>query len=494
MWFTRFFIPALDPTLTATTDVGLRWLQFREQILTVLLRMIAVFSIPALLLSVGTIYSYGLIYLITLYFSFVVVAWFVAIRRTIDYRTRVMVLLVSAYLFAIGKLFGFGYSEDAYGFLVGLSLLSLLFLGGRAGVIALILSVSTLFGFGWSLSMQQFTPVISVVYVLMPEMVIATCLLFLAIVGGLQVSITVLFRGIEVAWLEAQQAREELERRVALRTQELAIAHQEALSLSQYRTEQNQFLAALNQTAIDLLRSQDRDTLLQSIVVRAAELLDAPYGQLLLLDQQRLIVHATTTNLHFLIGSEALRSEALTSWQAVDSTAPVILSDYQVWPHRRQVYDAIPLHAIANFPILIEQRCLGVLALGRTAAGYTFDTDTIQKAHFGRPMQPQPNRLVTPSIPIPSRRGSSSRSWWRWCYRTANSIPLLFTRFAFAVRPKSSCAARMPSSMPLPIPLPMISKTRSRHCSGTRSCCNSPTPSSRRMRSMRSLRRSSVLG
>jgi diguanylate cyclase (GGDEF)-like protein len=58
-----------------------------------------------------------------------------------------------------------------------------------------------------------------------------------------------------------------------------------------------------------------------------------------------------------------------------------VLSDYGNWPYRRAVYDGFQLHAVADFPILNDDQCLGVMAFGRDKPGYEFTFDQIQ---YGR--------------------------------------------------------------------------------------------------------------
>jgi len=75
------------------------------------------------------------------------------------------------------------------------------------------------------------------------------------------------------------------------------------------------------------------------------------------------------------------RGDAVLSWQAFDTREPAVLSDYANWSNRQAMYDNFPLHAVADFPILNDERCLGVLSLGRNKPDYEFNLDQIQ---FGR--------------------------------------------------------------------------------------------------------------
>jgi PAS domain S-box-containing protein len=138
---------------------------------------------------------------------------------------------------------------------------------------------------------------------------------------------------------------------------------------------QHKFEGALYQIGLDLLQRRDLDSLLQAIVENCAIALDAPLAELMLLEDDELVVRASTANLAHLRGEHVARWQARLSWQAYDTRRPVILDDYATWPYRRPTYQSVELHATADFPILLNERCIGVLALGRTAPQNVFTPD-----------------------------------------------------------------------------------------------------------------------
>ena len=144
---------------------------------------------------------------------------------------------------------------------------------------------------------------------------------------------------------------------------------------------QNEMLSSLHQITLNLLGYGEIDQLLNALVEQAATFLDAPYAEIVLIEDEMLVARAATKNQHHLIGDRAGRKDALLSWQAFDTREPAVLSDYANWPNRRDIYDKFLLHAVADFPILNGDQCLGVLALGRDRAAYEFTFDQIQ---FGR--------------------------------------------------------------------------------------------------------------
>lgn len=140
---------------------------------------------------------------------------------------------------------------------------------------------------------------------------------------------------------------------------------------------QNEFLSALHQITLDLIGRRDLNELFQALVGHAAQLLDAPYGEVTLVEGEALVVHAATFNQPQLIGDRATRDQAVLAWQAFDTRRPVVIEDYSAWPHRRDIYANAVLHAVADFPILNNERCFGVLALGRDKPDYVFTPEQI---------------------------------------------------------------------------------------------------------------------
>jgi diguanylate cyclase (GGDEF)-like protein len=141
---------------------------------------------------------------------------------------------------------------------------------------------------------------------------------------------------------------------------------------------QNEVLSALYENMLDILQFQELDALLQLFVVKAAAQVDAPYSELALLENDELVIRATTPNQNHILGNRAGLEDARLSWQTVQTRQPVILDDYAVWPYRRAIYDNTPTHAIISYPILIGERCIGVFDLSRDRPDYPFTPEEIQ--------------------------------------------------------------------------------------------------------------------
>jgi diguanylate cyclase (GGDEF)-like protein/PAS domain S-box-containing protein len=144
---------------------------------------------------------------------------------------------------------------------------------------------------------------------------------------------------------------------------------------------QNEMLASLHYITLNLLRYREVAQLLNALVEFSTAFLDASYAEIMLLDGEALAVKAVTQDRSRLLGQRLGHKDAPLSWQAFDTQEPAVLSDYASWPQRQEVYDEFSLHAVAVFPILNDNQCLGVLGVGRNRPDYEFSLDQIQ---FGR--------------------------------------------------------------------------------------------------------------
>ncbi|MEO8359437.1 MAG: PAS domain S-box protein [Vicinamibacteria bacterium] len=142
---------------------------------------------------------------------------------------------------------------------------------------------------------------------------------------------------------------------------------------------QKEFLEALQQTTLDLLARHDLDDLLQALVDRATALLDAEFGELALKDDDAFVIRAFTGRHPYEKGARLSRSEAPVSFQVFDTLRPVVVDDYPTWTHSPNKYDEHSLRAVAEFPILLGDRCLGILSLGRTQPGRVFSAEEISR-------------------------------------------------------------------------------------------------------------------
>ncbi|HVS51927.1 MAG TPA: PAS domain S-box protein [Opitutaceae bacterium] len=139
------------------------------------------------------------------------------------------------------------------------------------------------------------------------------------------------------------------------------------------------FLAALNQTTLELLGRRNVGELLQALADRAATLLHSPHAEISLLEGDELVVRAFSKGRDYLAGDRVRRGEAALSWRAIDTCAPAVVAHYAEQPDSRAVYRAHGIHAAAVFPILRGGNCVGVLGLARETPGAPFANDDVQE-------------------------------------------------------------------------------------------------------------------
>jgi PAS domain S-box-containing protein len=139
------------------------------------------------------------------------------------------------------------------------------------------------------------------------------------------------------------------------------------------------FLAALNQTTLELLGRRNVTELLHALVARASTLLKSPHAEISLLEGDELVVRAFSKGFEYLAGDRVKRGEPALSWRAVDTRAPVVADHYAKHPDRRAVYRQSAVHAAAVFPIVRGSDCVGVLGVAREQPGVPFSPDDLRE-------------------------------------------------------------------------------------------------------------------
>lgn len=138
---------------------------------------------------------------------------------------------------------------------------------------------------------------------------------------------------------------------------------------------QNRLLADMHHVALNMLNRRELGDLLQYIVDSASDIMNAPFAEILLKSGDDLVVCAVAKATEMQLGESPSREEAQLTWRAFDTQQPVFLDDYQAWPGKRQVFDTIKLHAVAELPIMVGTECLGVLSLARVTPNEPFTPD-----------------------------------------------------------------------------------------------------------------------
>ncbi|NTW00015.1 MAG: GAF domain-containing protein [Oscillochloris sp.] len=146
--------------------------------------------------------------------------------------------------------------------------------------------------------------------------------------------------------------------------------------------EQRTFLNALHETTLDLLNHQQLDDLLHLIVERARTIIAAPYGELMLRENEVLVVRATTASPDIEADSQIGCHEIQLAWQACASGQPIALANATHHEWLTGGESSQPDHPIVIFPIMAGKASQGVLVLSRRTYEPAFTLQEIWKGQL----------------------------------------------------------------------------------------------------------------
>lgn len=143
---------------------------------------------------------------------------------------------------------------------------------------------------------------------------------------------------------------------------------------------QNQYLTALQQTALDLISQFDLDSLLEKIARRAAELMGTDSGYIDLVDVETgsLVPKVGFGMLDESISYKVQPGEGVAGmvWQ---SGQPLIVNQYDQWDRRVTVYTLHKIGAVLGVPLLSGSEVIGVLGLAHSVeSGRQFEEDSVE--------------------------------------------------------------------------------------------------------------------
>jgi len=182
--------------------------------------------------------------------------------------------------------------------------------------------------------------------------------------------------------LQVQERTSELAeatRRAEIAAVATAQADRERGALLDQMMRQNEYLAALHEVTLGLITRLDHQDLLEAIIARAAQLLDAPHGFVYLLEpgasemECKVGVGALTQ----LVGSRRKPGEGVAGkvWQMGE---PLVVDDYDHWPGRVEQFRPGLLGAIMGVPLKSGGQVVGIIGLARDfATGQTFGTEEV---------------------------------------------------------------------------------------------------------------------
>ena len=142
---------------------------------------------------------------------------------------------------------------------------------------------------------------------------------------------------------------------------------------------QNEYLAALHETALGLINRLDLNELLEVIVTRACALVDIPSGYVYLIEPggNEMSVKVGVGVSRDFVGARISKGQGVAGriWQ---TGQPLVVDDYRNWEHRltNAGYDVLRL--VGAVPLRSGSRVIGVLGVESTEDGQGLDTEQIE--------------------------------------------------------------------------------------------------------------------
>jgi len=129
---------------------------------------------------------------------------------------------------------------------------------------------------------------------------------------------------------------------------------------------QNEYLAALHETTLGLISRLDVTELLQALITRAGQLLNAPHGFILLLEpgQTEMECKVGVGALSRAVGNRRKPGEGVPGrvWQ---TGKPVVVNDYDSWPGRTDILPSGLVRSMMGVPLKSGSQIVGVIGLAQ---------------------------------------------------------------------------------------------------------------------------------
>jgi len=119
-------------------------------------------------------------------------------------------------------------------------------------------------------------------------------------------------------------------------------------------------LEAVHDISKELMAEHDTNVLLQKIVTKATELLDASNGMIFLYDEERKLLTVAADNVN--LGQPMLLGEGLAG-RVAQTRRPMIIDNYSQWEHRSLKYEDTPITSIIETPMMHGGKMIGVLVV-----------------------------------------------------------------------------------------------------------------------------------
>jgi signal transduction histidine kinase/DNA-binding response OmpR family regulator len=142
---------------------------------------------------------------------------------------------------------------------------------------------------------------------------------------------------------------------------------------------QKDYLAALNETTLDLMKELQLSTALETILGRAGRLLNTPHGYIALVEPSgaEITVKVGIGGLAEYVGYRLKPGEGLAG-QVWETGKPLVVDDYAAWPGRSPVIAHDLYHALAGVVLRSGGEIVGVLGMGYADPERDFDEGAIE--------------------------------------------------------------------------------------------------------------------
>ncbi len=141
----------------------------------------------------------------------------------------------------------------------------------------------------------------------------------------------------------------------------------------------SQVLAALHETALDLINRLELSDLLSAVVTRAAQLLGTEHGYIYLVEPngQEIVAKVVCGVFAKYIGWRLKPGEGLAGkvWQ---TGQPLVVDDYDEWEGRAEKYPRGEFFAVVGIPLKSGSEVIGVLGVTHVEPGRTFTNEDVE--------------------------------------------------------------------------------------------------------------------
>lgn len=175
-----------------------------------------------------------------------------------------------------------------------------------------------------------------------------------------------------------RRSRDELENRVAARTQELQAANEELIASDEELRQQygkilareeeihrqNVVLASLHQTALGMMQRLEIKDLLKMVAAGATELVGTEHGYISLVDEaQGIFERKIGVGVYAQDVGRAIKTTEGLVGQVYKTGETVVIEDYSTWDHRLKDAFFDHLHSVVQVPLKVGEKVIGTFGL-----------------------------------------------------------------------------------------------------------------------------------